>query len=648
MTAFDTVKERIRDAVDIVDLIGQYIPLRRQGSMYVGMCPWHDDSRPSLQVNPQRQSFKCWVCDIGGDIFSFVMKAENADFTEALEILSEKTGIALPRKRRENADPKNDAPDKKTLLKAADYVAGLYHRALLTMPEAETARQYLSSRKIDEEAVKKFRIGYAPLEANFLQSNCLQSHSGSSTKRQQVLELIGNLKNGRDFFGGRLIFPIRNDRGHTVAFGGRLIPNSPLSRDDWHKDRKYLNTSETPIFSKHKILYGLDTAKQRMKETRRALIVEGYTDCITAHQFGFTDAAAVLGTALGREHIKLLSRMGAEKMILMLDGDKAGQAKAENDNVLTDFISQGADMSVLILPENLDPCEFLETYGAEALESLLQTQAVNALEHLFRIKTRGIDIKTDIIASSKALNSILGIIAHSPAQKTPNDPAAFRIEKTLQTLSVRFGMPLDEIKKRLNTLKAEAEKAEHRTHGVEREKDSFVPNVPVQNAFDSNILPLEPLPDFLEREMLELFLAEPTAVYQFWEGVPPERCRSPVTKIIYAKCNELVELGKPATVQNLLTAFDDSAMKNLLLTFADKGEEKFRNKNKETLDAAVREITAAFDRRDSQHSQLQELNRIKDNTLSETEKTNQLLRIQQELQKKQKRHEHDTENGGEA
>lgn len=626
MSDFDFVKEQIRDAVDIVDLVGQYVPLRRQGSMYVGRCPWHDDSRPSLQINPQRQSFKCWVCDIGGDIFSFVMKIENADFPEALAILSEKTGIALPKKQRQAKEivgTDGEVIDKRTLFKAAGYVADLYHRALLDIPEAEVVRQYLIARNIDSTAIERFRIGYAPVSVDFLRSKI-----GGNLRRQKILETIGNWKNGKDFFGGRLIFPIVDERGNTVAFGGRLVPNSPLSNDDWHKDRKYLNTSETPIFSKHRILYGLDAAKQAIKETRSVLIMEGYTDCIMAHRFGFTNAVAVLGTALGRDHIKLLSRLGAEKMILMLDGDKAGQSKAQSDQVLTDFISQGADMSVLILPENLDPCEYLEKYGADELKSILETKSVNALDHIIRVKAQGIDTKTDIIASSKALNEIIAITAHTPPQQSPNDPVAFRIEKVLQTLSVRFDMPLDEIKKRFSELQQSVrERTANRPDVVEESDQTETASV--------TDIPFV-LPDPLEREMLELWLAEPATMNQFWETVPLERCRSPITQAIYMKCSELVEHGRPATIQNLLTAFDSPEIKNFLVTLADSSDEKYRMRMMKSLQVAVTEIEAAFDRREERYTQLKHINQIKDNRLSDDEKLNELLQIQQTLRQKQR------------
>ncbi|GHT17423.1 hypothetical protein FACS1894189_3250 [Planctomycetales bacterium] len=658
---FDNVKERIREAIDIVELVGQYIPLRRSGQNYVGKCPWHDDSRPSLQVNPSRQTYKCWVCDIGGDVFSFMMKIENVEFREALEILADKAGITLPKRRKVGSEelavslarPEVEIT-KKQLIQAADWLAKIYHEALLHSNEAEIARKYLEDRKIDDAAIKKFQIGYAPLEDNWLGKKVQQKPS-----RLQILEIVGNLKKGReDFFRGRVIFPIRNEQGQTVAFGGRLIPGSPLSNDHWHKDRKYLNSSETALFSKHKVLYGLDTARSGIKETRRALIMEGYTDCITAHQFGFGDAVAVLGTALGPAHIKLLGRMGAERIILMLDGDKAGQTKAESDKVLTDFIAEGADMAVLTLPENLDPCEFLEQHGAEALELLLKTETVDALEHIFRAKTRGIDLKNDIIGSSKALDAILEIIAHAPIKgAAPNDPIRFRIEKTLQNLSVRFLMPIDQIQRRLKDKQRKAE-TEVRRDDDENERAGSEGVLAVTSGFSS-----EDYPDSLEREMLELWLVDPTAIYEFWEKVPPERVRSPITKAIYEKCNQLIERNKPATFDHLIVAFDDPVMKSFLVELADSGQEKFfaeedtndadyRDEVSELEDSLRNEVTArqldpelkarlvqeildGFDRREVERNRITDVSQLRGTNLTDTEKFDKLLQMQETLRKQQ-------------
>ncbi|MDR3197710.1 MAG: toprim domain-containing protein [Planctomycetaceae bacterium] len=670
----DQVKERIREAIDIVDLVSQYVPLRRSGRNYVGRCPWHDDSKPSLQVNPARQTFKCWVCDIGGDVFSFVMKIENVGFKEALEILADKAGIVLPKKRKaeknewktenkeqtteygENVTSEPPAIEitRKQLFQAADWLAKSYHEALLHLEEAEIARKYLAERGIDNNAVKKFQLGYAPMEYEWLVNKVKRK-----PERLQILEIVGNLKKkSEDFFRGRLIFPIRDENGRTAAFGGRLIPDSPLSRDSWHKDRKYLNSSETSLFSKHKVLYGLDLARHQIKDTHRALIMEGYTDCIVAHQFGFGDAVAVLGTALGPAHIRLLSRLNADKIILMLDGDKAGQMKAESDQVLKDFIAEGVDMAVLILPEGLDPCEFLEQHGAEALELLLKTETTDALEHIFRSKTRGVDLKNDIIGSSKALDAILEIIAFAPIKGTaPDNPVRFRIEKTIQNLSVRFLMPVDEIRRRL---KEKQHKAEIEIKHNFNQEENVAENAENFNELwnDKNLLP-----DTLEQDMLELWLADPTAIYEFWETVPPERCRSPVTRIIYEKCNKLIEQNRPATFQRLMVSFDDLQIKNFLVELDESGRKKFfggddseqpdyndelkklsqslreeieePQLDKELRTRLIREIIDGFNRRDSERTKITDIGTLRDNNLTKTERVNKLLQIQEMLRKQQ-------------
>jgi len=647
----NAVKERIRDATDIVELVGHYIPLRRSGRNYVGRCPWHDDTRPSLQVNPERQTFKCWVCDVGGDVFAFVMKIENVDFREALEILADRAGIALPKQQQfTKHDDNGQEITRKQLVETADWVAKIYHEALLNTSEADVAREYLQRRKVSMDAIKKFRIGYAPIDRNWLADK-----AKDKPDRLKMLEIIGNFRQKSasddlitpasryDFFRGRLIFPIRDEQGRTVAFGGRLIPNSPLSEDPWHKDRKYLNSPETQLFSKHKVLYGLDLAKQRIKEVRRALIMEGYTDCIAAHQFGFGEAVAVLGTALGPAHIRLLTRMGAEKIILMLDGDKAGQMKAESNQVLTDFIAQGADMAVLTLPEGLDPCDFLEQHGAEALNVLLQTEAVDALEHIFRAKTRNVDLKNDIIGSSKALDAILEIIGHAPVKGTsPDDPIRFRIEKTLQHLAVRFSMPEEQIRRRL---KEKQQKAADRPVLADEPAEQPAGFVQCWNK--------EELPDMLERNMLELWIQDPTAIYEFWERILPDQVRSPVTRLIYEQCNELIDhRDKPATFDNLMTAFDDPQMKNFLIELEMSSRQKFFADDDDDIDPAFRsklterwkepefkelkaklvaEIFAAFDRREAERVHRDELNKLRNPELSEDEKNRQLLELQQKL-----------------
>jgi len=394
--SFD-VKERVKQAVDIVDLVGSHIQLRRQGRNYVGLCPWHDDSRPSLQVNPERQSFKCWVCDIGGDVFSFVMKIEGVEFREALEMLADRAGIELeklkPRPRvrlAASAEPAADGQtaepeaaetvaagiDKRTLLQAAAWAEKQYHRCLLENPAAEPARRYLRERGISDESIERFGLGFSPLDRDWILQQAAASDAAQRNRRMKTLEAVGVLvvpsEGGGPFdrFRGRLMFSIRDGQGRPVGFGGRVLPEErkgdksnlperpegclaqikpvPFSQPITHR-AKYINTPETPLFTKSKLLYGLDLARDTLRKTRTALVMEGYTDVIVAHQHGFTNAVAVLGTALGESHVRLL-KAHADRIVLVLDGDEAGMHRA--NEVLELFVAQQADLRILTLPEN--------------------------------------------------------------------------------------------------------------------------------------------------------------------------------------------------------------------------------------------------------------------------------------------------------
>ena len=570
------------------------------------------------------------------------MKIENVEFREALEILADKAGITLPKfSRRSGADEEDESDiSRKHLFEAADWVAKQYHTALLQSEEAEPVREYLDNRKVSAEAISKFKIGYAPIDRNWLLDK-----TKKSPNLIKALERIGNFRQEKraDFFRGRLIFPIRDEQGRTVAFGGRLVPGSALSEDDWHKDRKYLNSPDSPLFPKHKILYGLDTAKAHIKKVRRALIMEGYTDCITAHEFGFGESVAVLGTALSPEHIRLLTRMGAEKIILMLDGDAAGQAKAESDKVLIDFISQGTDMAVLTLPKGLDPCDFLEQSGAEALDELLQTQTVDALTHVVHAKTRRVDLNS-IIGSTKALDAILHVIAHAPLKGTsPNDPIRLRIETTLQQLARQFGKKEDDVRRRWEEMRRKAESRQPTDSS--RQPVTEYDDIEEPAAVSPDIWTRGNIPGQLEREMLELWLIDPTSIYAFWASVFPEHLASPITLLIYNQCNELIEhMEKPATFDNLMTAFDDPNMKNYLIELEQSAREKFfpdRDENlnvlreesefKEMKEQLTEQILWAFARQEEERRRLAELNRLRSDDLSDEEKTKQLLALQQKL-----------------
>ena len=440
--AFDSLfdaKEQVRQAIDIVDLLGKYnLQLRRQGRGYAAHCPWHDDTRPSLQINPERQSWKCWPCDIGGDIFSFVMKMEGVDFGEALAMLADRAGIKLEKRRLDpqaggspgQASQAATGADKRTLYKAAAWVERQYHECLLNSPDAEPARQYFQERGINSESIDRFQLGFAPLDRDWI-----LKQAGGSGSRAKILETIGVLARSSqggypfDRFRGRGLFSIRDAQGRPVGMGGRLLPGVEIN-----SPAKYINSPETPLFRKSHLLYGLDLAKEAFHKSKQktALVMEGYTDVIIAHQYGFTNAVAVLGVALGETHVKILKRF-VDRIVLVLDGDEAGQKRA--NEVLELFIAQQADLRILTLPDDLDPCEFCNWRGAEAFTELLATGTVDAPITPFKAPCAGIDLDRDIHALSQALEWLIAILAKAPRlQSNTSGDSRLREERFLSAL----------------------------------------------------------------------------------------------------------------------------------------------------------------------------------------------------------------------
>jgi DNA primase len=353
----DDLRERVRETVDIADVVGSYISLRRAGRGLVGLCPWHDDARPSLQVNPERQTYRCWVCNIGGDVFNFVMRMEKLEFREALEQLADRCGIALPRGRGGIS-----ADDKANLRDTLAWAAARYRDCLRQAAEAAPARSYLAGRGLSAATLDHFDVGFVPAAWDWLLRQAALAGISAATLAAAGLVVARNDGNGHyDRFRGRVMFPIRDAQGRCIAFGGRVLPGS----DD---PAKYVNSPETPLFSKRSTLYGLDTAREAMSASRRAVVVEGYTDCLAARQAGIGDVVAVLGTALGAEHAKVLRRY-ADRVVLVLDGDEAGRRRA--DEILDLLLAEPIDVRIARLPSGADPCDYLTAEGHDAFEQVL-------------------------------------------------------------------------------------------------------------------------------------------------------------------------------------------------------------------------------------------------------------------------------------
>ncbi len=454
------IKDRVRSSVDIVDLVGSYVSLRRQGANYVGLCPFHEDRRPSMQVNVARQIWKCWVCDLGGDVFSFLMQKEQLSFPEALAMLAERAGIELPK----NGASKLLAPDnKRQLFDTMHWVVEQYQRCLQE-PLAEAARAYLEERGLSQESIDRFRIGFAPDSWNYL---C--DRFTAVGKPLTLLDQVGVLsKNERgkqyDRFRGRVIFPINDAQGRAVSLGGRVLPGADSN------SAKYVNCSETRLYQKNQTLYGLDVARNAITKSRTAIVMEGYTDVIMASQFGIPNVVAVCGTALGEGHLRLLQRY-CDQVILLLDGDDAGRRRA--NEILDLFVGYPLDLRVVTLPEELDPCDYLIKFGADALREHI-SNAVDALEYMIAGLLDGVDPYQDTHRANIALEQTLALLSRSSVKTTlPVDAAKLRQEQMLLRVSRRFGVDIQQLRGRIQTLKERA---------AQREKARKVFEKPASNA----------------------------------------------------------------------------------------------------------------------------------------------------------------------
>ena len=312
----------IKNAVDIVALVGEYLPLRRAGSKYKALCPFHDDHNPSLELNPERQSFKCWSCGAGGDVFDFVKNYERVDFPEALRMLADRAGIVLESPSAAVPARRARAVEEPTCWRCNAWA----EQALREGPAGVGAGRWPTSSAAGSDAasVERFRLGYAPdergwllaaaREAGVLRRNCW-SRRGWSPGRKTPPGSV------RERFRGRLIFPIHDERGRPIGFGGRILPEVERAMAAQGKNvAKYLNSPETPLFQKRKVLYAADLARAAAREAGWVAVVEGYTDVIAAHQVGLCNVVGTLGTALGDDHVQGLRRL-ADRVVLVFDGD---------------------------------------------------------------------------------------------------------------------------------------------------------------------------------------------------------------------------------------------------------------------------------------------------------------------------------------
>jgi DNA primase len=354
MDGYQAAKEEIKRIVDIVELIGQFVQLKRSGQSYMGLCPFHSEKAPSFTVSPSKQMFHCFGCKKGGDLFAFWMEYHRVSFPQALKDLAEKYHVSLPER-----DP-GTTGIKEAILRANEAAAAFFHHLLTKSGKGKAGREYLQRRGIPGEIIDEFKLGYAPEEWDALARALREKKIDPETALQAGLLIPRKTEGHYDRFRNRVMFPIFDMRSQIVGFGGRVLDQSLP---------KYLNTPETPVFQKGELLYGLHVAFSRIRETGRVVIVEGYTDVLALIKHGFRGAVATLGTALTRDHIRKLKGYAREAVVLF-DSDTAGTAAAMKS--LSFFLDENMPARVMSLPEGEDPDTFVNKSGITAFQALLE------------------------------------------------------------------------------------------------------------------------------------------------------------------------------------------------------------------------------------------------------------------------------------
>ncbi len=441
--ASDEFVEKLKGSLDLVEIASEYVDLERSGKNYRALCPFHQEDTPSFTINPRRQFFYCFGCGVGGDLISFIMKIENISFREALHILSERAGIEMPQ-----ADEKTKARMqlREKIFAVNKLASRFYNYLLLEEDIAERARNYLQNRGFTRDDMEKFKLGFAPPAWGALTKFLQKRDYDKDILLKAGLSASGRSDRLYDRFRNRIIFPIYNARGEVLGFGGRV-----LEEDD---EPKYLNSPETPIFSKKHVLYGLNWSRDTMRHKETAVVVEGYTDVLTAHRLGLENFVASLGTSFTEKQAELLNRY-VEKVFIAFDADSAGSSATLRG--LEILRKTGLEVNIISLPEDMDPDDYLREKGKSSFEQLKE-KAPSLIDYRLDRAIQSYDLKSSeekLKAVRESLNFLAGI----------DDTLAREVYS--EKLAEKVDLPLGRIRKELTQRRKELEE-ENKEKGAKR------------------------------------------------------------------------------------------------------------------------------------------------------------------------------------
>lgn len=511
---------RLQQAADIVRIVSEYFPLKRVGKQFKALCPFHTEKTPSFVVHPDKQFFYCFGCHKGGDVINFVMEIDRLSFQEAVRHLADRAGIVLEPVGQGRADAEA-AERRSKLFQVNAWAADTYHQQLLGGSDGERALRYLESRRIQLASASRFRLGYSRDDwEGLLRAAASRGTSAAALEASGLAIPRQSGKGHYDRFRNRLMFPIFDARDRVVGFGARTLGND---------QPKYLNTSETELFRKGELLYGLSFARQAASRSGSLCVVEGYTDVVMCHQEGFEATVATLGTALTREHVRLLKRY-SDRAVLVYDGDEAGQKASERG--LDIFLEEDFEARVAVLPSGMDPCDLLVERGADLYRRVI-SQAKDLLEYrmgLYQEEIHSGDVSSRVRAARLILESI---------RRVPDE-----IKRGLYTRKLADEFGLEE-----KLLNREVERPQAGLALARSSVASRLPNGPGEKA---------------SATLVQLMLLEPTVVPIVRERADQTDWQPPAAREVAEVIFRLSREGEKVEARLVFAALEDSAAREWL------------------------------------------------------------------------------------
>jgi DNA primase len=515
----------VRERTRIDEVVEQYVTLKNAGGgSRKGLCPFHDEKSPSFNVRPSVGSYHCFGCGAGGDVFKFVMEIEGLSFVETVERLAAKSGITLRYEEGGSPGPRRDPHQRPRLLAAHREAGEFYATALQSSPDAQVGRQFVQDRGFDQAAAEKFGMGFAPRGGE-----ALVAHLRGKGFTEEELVVGGLASKGSrglyDRFRGRLLWPIREMTGEIIGFGARRM------FDDDRVEAKYLNTSETPIYKKSQVLYGLDLARRSISSSGQAVVVEGYTDVMACHEAGVTTAVATCGTAFGEDHARVMRRLMLDdqafhgEVIFTFDGDEAGQRAAlKTFNGDQQFVAQ---TYVAVEPRGMDPCDLRLADGDAAVRELVASRIP-----LYRFVLDNMLSKYDLDRGDQRVDAVRDAVGLASAIRDKS-----KVDALLREIAGRVGTDIEQVR------------AEHRRRGATPAKGGQQQSVAVAEAPADR--PPSPavnfgLPQFAdEREALKAIVQHPHVAARYADDLDDNDFTHPISRLIWQHVEKMTWPTQP-------------------------------------------------------------------------------------------------------